>query len=190
MVSGALKSVLELFLERIIDKKSGHLLNTFDRDWSVIGRPISFGHDIEASWLLHEAAEIIGDQEIQKRINAMAIRMVDQTFEQGVDEDGGLFNEIDEEGILDDDKHWWPQLEAAVGLVNVWQLTEDEEYLRKALWVWDFIDTSIIDQVNGACFFRVSKDGVPYLEENKIGPWKGPYHSIRACLEIESRLKA
>lgn len=189
-VLSALKSVLELFLEHVVDKDSGHLLNTFDRDWSVISRPVSFGHDIEASWLLVEAAEILGDKFLTEKTRSLALRLVDQTLEKGVDEDGGLFNELEEDGNLDDDKHWWPQLEAAVGLVNAWQISGDGEYLRKALWIWDFIDTSIIDQVSGACFFRVSKDGVPYLEENKIGPWKGPYHSIRACLEIKSRLGA
>ena len=189
-VKAALQTTLEVFLQHIVDDKSGHLLNTFERNWSVIGRPISYGHDIEASWLLQEAAEILGDKNLLEKTSSLAIRLVDQTMEKGVDEDGGLFNERHEDGQIDTDKHWWPQLEAAVGLVNAWQISGEEDYLRKALWVWDFLDSSIIDQVSGACFFRVSKDGTPYLEENKIGPWKGPYHSVRACLEMGSRLGA
>lgn len=183
----ALRSVLLLFLDKVVDPSSGHLLQTMDQDWNIISKPISFGHDIEASWLLMEAAEKVGEKEIIDRTKKVALRLVKLTLEKGVDTDGGLFNERGEDGHLDDDKHWWPQVEAAVGLVNAWEMTGNEDYLRKALWVWDYFENSIIDQSKGSCFFRVTKEGVPYAKENKIGPWKGPYHSVRACLELIKR---
>jgi len=183
-----LRALLVLFQDRIISGDSGHLLNTFDRSWAVVSKPISFGHDIEASWLLHEAAIKLEDQALIGSFEKIAIDLVDKTIRKGQDKDGGLFNELNESGKLDSDKHWWPQVEAVVALVNAWQLTEDEDYLKTAIRVWDYFENSIVDSISGSCFFRVSQDGVPYREENKLGPWKGPYHTVRACLEISKRL--
>ena len=96
--------------------------------------------------------------------------------------------EADAQGIKDSDKHWWPQAEAVIGLVNAWQNSSDQMYLDKAKEVWAFTKSNIIDQKNGEWWFKVDKAGQPYVNEDKVGPWKCPYHNGRACLEIIKRL--
>lgn len=184
----SIKRIIRIFLDRIIDRETAHFNLLFDFDWTVKTNIVSYGHDIEGSWLLCEAAEVLGDGQLINEVNDMAIRMVDATFNEGTDVDGSLFNEK-EGSHLDSDKHWWPQAEAMVGYINAWQLTEKMQYLNEAKKVWNFIDQFIVDQENGEWFWRVDKDGSPNLEDEKVGFWKCPYHNTRALIEACTRLK-
>jgi len=93
-------------------------------------------------------------------------------------------------GVLDTDKHWWPQVEAMVGLLNAFQISNEKNFFESSYKCWNFVKKYIMDRENGEWFFRVNRKGEPYLsEENKVGPWKAPYHNTRGCLEIMKRLK-
>ena len=188
MLAESIRKIIRIFLDKIIDTKTAHFNLLFDYDWSVKTDIVSYGHDIEGSWLLAEAAEVLGDEALIEEVNKMAIRMVDVTFEQGADVDGSLFNEREGEH-LDTDKHWWPQAEAMVGYVNAWQITGDKTYLDKAEAVWNYIDLHVVDHENGEWFGRVDTDGIPYPEDEKVGFWKCPYHNSRALIEVCTRLK-
>jgi cellobiose epimerase len=183
----SIKRMIRIFLDKIIDPGTAHFNLLFDYDWTVKTDIVSYGHDIEGSWLLCEAAEEINDESLLEEVNKMAVRMVNVTLQEGTDADGSVFNE--KEGAhLDTDKHWWPQAEAMVGCVNAWHLTGDRRYLDAAERVWNFIDLHLIDHVNGEWFWRVDTDGLPYPEEEKVGFWKCPYHNTRALIEVCSRL--
>jgi cellobiose epimerase len=182
-----LKKLTNLFTEKFINRSGGfHLF--FDEHWNLKSDEISFGHDIEGGWLLQEAAEVLNDADLIKKTKALAFEITNAVLANGFDQDGGLMNEADPGGITDTDKHWWPQAEAIVGLVNVYKNTGDKKYLHKAEEVWSFVRSKIIDSEKGEWFFRVNKEGRPYIEEDKVGPWKCPYHNGRACLEIYKRL--
>ncbi|WP_020530689.1 AGE family epimerase/isomerase [Flexithrix dorotheae] len=183
-----LENLIDLFLSKILNQDSMHFQLFFDEFWNLKSDTISFGHDIEGSWLLHEAAESLGNEKILKEVKQIALKMTDKNIAEGLDEDHGLFNELDGTGHLDTDKHWWPQTEAVVGYINAYQISKDKSYLNLATQTWEFISNKIIDQSNGEWHFRVNKAGKPYLEEDKAGPWKCPYHNGRACLEIIKRL--
>jgi cellobiose epimerase len=177
-----LQNLIELFRHRIINSDL-HFGLFFDDQWNVKSKEISFGHDVEGSWLLHEAAEVLGDHHLIQETGQIAVRMVDTAVAQGLDADGGLMNEAH-----DADKHWWPQAEALVGLINAWQLTGDQDYFDKTLKVWNFIQKRLIDRKNGEWFWRVNREGVVNFSEDKAGPWKCPYHNGRAMLELLKRL--
>jgi mannobiose 2-epimerase len=182
-----LRNLIELFLDKFVNLDFRfHLF--FDEHWNSKSDEISFGHDIEGSWLIQEAAEVLGDEELIQRSKKLANTMVDVVMESGFDTDGGLMYEAHPEGLKDTDKHWWPQAEAIVGLVNAWQNNSDEKYREKSSEVWGFVKDKIIDSENGEWFFKVNKKGQPYMQEDKVGPWKCPYHNGRACLEIVRRL--
>jgi mannobiose 2-epimerase len=183
-----LKNLIEVFIRKIIDQETWHFQLFFDSEWKPRDKEISFGHDIEGSWLLQEAAEVLGDKSLINETKAIAIKMVDAVCSQGFDQDGGLFNELKPDGSLDTDKHWWPQAEAMVGLVNAYQVSRDTEYLSLAINTWQFVKDKIIDEIYGEWYFRVDRSGKPYTEEDKAGIWKCPYHNGRACLEILNRL--
>lgn len=185
-----LRELIEIFLDHIIDSTTHHFILFFDEQWTPRSNKISFGHDIEGSWLLCEAAEILDDADLKKRVREVAVKMAEAVYEEGLDSDGGLLYEADPTGIIDTDKHWWPQAEAVVGFLNAYELTGQQEFLNAAERSWAFIDKYIVDHEHGEWFWRVSKSGVPSEEEHKVDPWKCPYHNGRACIEVMQRLDA
>ena len=116
------------------------------------------------------------------------LEMAQVTLDEGRDHDGALLNDAEPDGRLDDDRHWWPQAEALVGFLNAYQLTSAPRFLDAAFACWTFIENHLVDREGGEWFFRVSRDGTPYASEDKVGPWKGPYHNARACLEVMTRV--
>jgi mannobiose 2-epimerase len=181
-------SLIRIFLDKIIDNKTAHFNLFFDLDWTVKSTMVSYGHDIEGSWLLAEATEVLGDKVLIDEVNAMALRMVDATRMEGSDADGSIFYER-EGNHLETDKHWWPQAEAMVGYTDAWKKTGKHEYLDLAEKCWDFIDRYLIDRVFGEWLWRVDKDNNPYEIDEKTGFWKCPYHNTRALIEVVNRLK-
>ena len=182
-----LRSLVELFLAHIVDPASAHLLPFFDDAWAPRSGVISFGHDIEASWLLLEAADITADVALRERVRQVSIRMAEAVLNEGLDPQGGLFYEIGADGILDTGKEWWPQAEAIVGFVNAYQETGGVGFLEAAERTWAFTRRYIVDRESGEWFRRVSRDGSLDPACEKVGPWKCPYHNTRACLEVMAR---
>ncbi|MGA2886414.1 MAG: AGE family epimerase/isomerase [Terracidiphilus sp.] len=185
-----LRELIGLFLDHIIDSTTNHFILFFDEEWCPRSNKISFGHDIEGSWLLCEAAEILDDLGVQKRVREAAVKMAQAVYEQGLDTDGGLLYEADPTGIVDTDKHWWPQAEAVVGFLNAYQLTGRQHFFHAAERSWAFIEEFIIDRGHGEWFWLVSRRGVPSTKHYKVAPWKCPYHNSRVCFETIERLGA
>ncbi len=190
--SGALRVHLEelirIFLEHIVDPNTHHFRMFFDEEWHSRTDHISFGHDIEGSWLLCEAAAILGDQLILKEVQDNAVRMAQVVHDEALDSDGGLLYEANSSGIIDTDKHWWPQAEAVVGFLNAYQLSGRPHFLEAARRSWEFIEKYIVDHKHGEWFWKVSREGIPSSDKFKVDPWKCPYHNSRACFETMARL--
>lgn len=184
----SIAGLLQIFQEHIIDKNNGHFNLFFGMDWKVKSAAISYGHDIEGAWLLHEAAEVIDDKNWLETIQKIALNLVDITLAEGLDADGSLFNEL-ENGHMDKDKHWWPQAEAMVGLMDAYQIDPKPAYLQAIYNLWEFIKTHLIDAENGEWFWRVDGNGKPITTNDKVGPWKCPYHNCRALIEVIERIE-
>lgn len=188
-LKNSLKNLIVLFLEKFVDQR-GHLVLFFDNDWNRIEDFCSFGHDIEFTWLLTEAAEVLDDSELIERTRKTAVNTAAIILNQGIAKDGGLMNEYDyHKHELDSDKHWWQQAEAMVGFYNAYKISRDEKFLDAMFGVWDFIDRYIIDHSNGEWFWKVDKNGKVYPGMEKAGFWKCPYHNSRAVFELIKRMK-
>jgi mannobiose 2-epimerase len=185
-----LRELIEIFLRHILNPVNRHFILFFDEEWRPRSQKISFGHDIEGSWLLCEAAEVLGDAELLARVRKTAVAMAQAVCEQGIGGDGGLLYEADETGIIDSAKHWWPQAEAVVGFLNAAQLSGQPHFLHAAKQSWAFIEEHIVDRVHGEWFSLASQSGAPPADQEKAGPWKCPYHNSRACFEVMQRLDA
>ena len=184
----ALRNVLRLLLDRFVNHDSLHLNLFFDEHWTLKSTLISYGHDIEASWLMVEAARVLEDEELVGECARLAVVMARENM-AGLAADGGLHYEFfPESGKLDSDKHWWPQAEALVGYFNAFELSGDHLFLSRALGCWTFIREHMVDYKLGEWYWSVDSRGVPQKEKEKAGFWKCPYHNGRACMELIRRI--
>jgi cellobiose epimerase len=188
LVERRLRDVLELFEQRILDRLTGHLDHFFDEQWRVRSDTYTFGHDIEASWLLCEAAEALGEAPLLKRLRQVALRMAEAVLKEGLDGDGGLCYEGKGGKVIDRRKECWPQAEAVIGFLNAHQSSHEVKYLEAARRVWNYIEDHLVDRVHGEWFWRINTDGRPDPDLPKVSEWKGPYHGSRTCLETIRRL--
>ncbi|HXO74055.1 MAG TPA: AGE family epimerase/isomerase [Puia sp.] len=166
---------------------TAHLGLFFDTNWKSRSHLISYGHDIEASWLLREAAMAINNNEWITKTSRLALRIAAAAAE-GLDTDGGLWYE-QEDGHLIRQKHWWPQAEAMVGFLQAWQLSGDAIWWQRSLDSWNFIKEHIRSPDDKEWYWGVEADNSPMTGQDKAGFWKCPYHNGRACLEIMRRLQ-
>jgi mannobiose 2-epimerase len=184
-----LRELIRLFQERILDARTQHVHHFFDEAWNVRSDTYTFGHDIEGTWLLCEAAGLLDDEALLKSVQSTALRMAEVTLNEGVASDGALYYEGESGKIIDSGKECWPQAEAAIGFLNAFQISGDKKYPAAARRVWNFIEQNLVDRVHGEWFWRINPDGQPDAKLPKVSEWKGPYHATRACLEIMHRLK-
>jgi cellobiose epimerase len=182
-------NLYDLFRDHIVNPETGHMILFFDLKWNRMSDTVSFGHDIEASWLLHEAAEVSGDQERVRDAKGLAVRMAEAVCE-GLDPEGGLRYEYEPGHGFITDREWWPQAEAVVGFLNAYQLTRNEKFLENALKCCAIIKNYLIDGINGEWFFRVDEKGKPIWKEDKVGFWKCPYHNSRMAFEVKERAES
>ena len=183
----SIKEILEVIALYFINKYTWHLKLFFDENWKEKEDVISYGHDIEAAWLLQWCAETIEDEVLIKNYQKYAVAFADATKE-GLDADGGLWYEYEpKEQKLIAEKHWWPQAELWIGMINAWQLSKNEEFLEITEKNFEFVEKYIIDHKNGEWIWGVYADYSPILKD-KAGFWKCPYHNSRACIELIKRL--
>lgn len=182
-----LKFQLNLTLDKIYDKDGSKLLVFFDKDMNVIGDIHSYGHDIEATWLLDRACDIINDKELTEKISSMNEKIV-KNIAKIAFENGALNNERDGDKI-NKNRIWWVQAESVVGFLNGFQRYGENGYLEIALTVWDFIKNNIVDKREGGEWYNLTDEkGVPDLSRSEADPWKCPYHNGRMCMEIIKRI--
>lgn len=184
-VKERLTNLVEIFYEKIYDKDTKFLHVFFDKKWNSLLNLKSFGHDIEASWLIDDAIKALG-LENEKYVR-MVIDIAYNIANTAILEDGSLANEQHEEEV-DDTRVWWVQAEAVVGFQNAYERTKDEAFLNIMNDVWKYIKNHIVDKRDGGeWFWSIEPDGKP--TERAVGePWKTPYHNSRFCLEMMERI--
>ena len=188
-IEASLRNLIDIFTENILNPETHHLDLFFDMDWTrQAGRLESYGHDIECSWLLHEAALVLGDEKLLRKVEEV-VRMVAKASEKGLNADGSMVHEANlDTGYIDTDRHWWVQAENVVGWVNIYQYFGDEDALRKALRGWQYIKDNLIDHEGGEWWWSRDPERNINRKDDKAGFWKCPYHNSRMCLEIIERI--
>jgi mannobiose 2-epimerase len=184
-VADRLKNLVEIFLDKIIDKKTSHLKCFLDKNWNSTSTIDSYGHDIESSWLLYEAANLIGDSALLTRVRETSIKIADAAAE-GLQTDGSMIYEKDHStGRINSERSWWPQAETIVGYMNAYELTGNKKYLDYSVNCWNYTKNHFVDNNSGGWFSTVSESGIG--RGDKAGFWICPYHNGRMCLEIIER---
>ena len=182
-----LAELIEIFISKIIDQ-TGHLKLFFTEEWECPYDIHSYGHDIEASWLLHEAAIVLEDNDILLRVESIVPKIA-AAADEGLRSDGSMIYERNNASRhVDSDRHWWVQAESVIGYFNLWEHFGDKKALEKSLACWKYIKENLIDKDNGEWFWSIYSDGSINRKDDKAGFWKCPYHNGRMCMEIIERL--
>jgi mannobiose 2-epimerase len=184
----AQRRLIHIFTERILDKQTHHLNLFFDEQWKLKSTAVSYGHDIEASWLLYEAAKELSDKNLLEKIQSVSLQIADAAAE-GLQPDGSMIYEYSPlpcgkgqgEGA---DRHWWVQAETVVGYMYAYQISGNAAYKEKSERAWQYIQDKIIDRKNGEWIWSRKADDSINQTDDKAGFWKCPYHNSRMCMEI------
>ena len=189
-IEGALRNLIHIFTDRILNPETHHLDLFFEMDWTRgAGRLESYGHDIECSWLLHEAALVLGDRQVLEKVEPI-VREVAKASEKGLCPDGSMIHEANlDTGHTDNDRHWWVQAENVVGWLNIYQHFGDDRALQRADACWQYIKQNLIDYEHGEWFWSRHEDGTLNMDDDHAGFWKCPYHNSRMCLETIERFR-
>ncbi len=181
-------NLLDIFNEKIVNFNDKHFDLFFNEDWERKSDIISFGHDIEGSWLLYEAAEIVGSEKYVEKQKVIAVDMAYEVA-KAINKDGGLEHDKERNGNSDGEFEWWAQAESIVGFVNAYQLSGDIKFLNAAVNMKSFIENYFIDKKFGEWYYRIDANYRPILHYDKVGFWKCPYHNARMCIELIKRLE-
>ncbi|MBR4111869.1 MAG: AGE family epimerase/isomerase [Ruminiclostridium sp.] len=181
-----LKFQTRIFLDKIFYKEDDRLLVFFDKNLDVIGDIHSYGHDIEATWLLDRACDVMGDKALSAEVAAMNEKIV-ANIKKLAYRDGSLLNERDKTEI-NTWRIWWVQAEAVVGFTNAAMRYNKPEYKEIAENIWNYIKNNLVDKREGGEWYsQLDENGKPADFKPVVDPWKCPYHNGRMCLEIINR---
>ncbi len=191
-VKARLEELLDIFVNKIIDSEVGYGRYYFYDDWSVADRDgdskqCEYGLDLEASWLIVEAAQRVGRPQDPK-IRRASLALVDHALRYGFDkEHGGVYRTGPAtEPATNKNMEWWQQCEAMVALLNAYQLTGDPKYWQSFDLEARFFMEHFVDHQYGEVYTALFHDGK--VDDTKVDPWKAPYHVTRAFLEIIGRM--
>ena len=186
----SLLRLLEIYRTRFYNAKSRHLHMFLSKDWRDESTEISYGHDIESSWLVWEAVSEIGDSAISDKFLPMVKALCEATVQEGMSRSNDCVYDlfVKETATIEKDRVWWVQAEAMVGFMNAWELTGDSRYIGFVSAIWHYIKYDLLDLKQGEWHWIAKSDQVPSNYHYKVGPWKGPYHNGRSLLELCVRI--
>ncbi|MDN3595116.1 AGE family epimerase/isomerase [Zunongwangia endophytica] len=188
-VKAALENLVTLHLDKFFDAEIGHFQLFFDTEWKVQTHLVSYGHDIEAAWLLLAAAHQVNNPTLTKKVEKAALYISEVFLKEAYEKSAGIINEKDlDTNHVDTDRHWWPQAEAMVGLAYANSIQYSKEYEASIYDIWNFTKEYIIDKEHGEWHFRIDKNFKAHEDENRLGMWKCPYHNSRALIELIEKI--
>jgi len=178
--------LLEITKQKIFNSEGNRLRVFFDRELNEIGDIHSYGHDIEASWLIDRACKVIGDRRLMAEWRFIDLRIAENIYSIAF-ENGSVNNERDKDKI-DKKRVWWVQAESVVGFLNAFQNSGDEKFLKAAEAIFDWIETKQTDKrTDSEWWGEVTFEGDPMQTVDMVNPWKCPYHNGRMCMEVIGR---
>ena len=181
-----LERLVNVFQEKIIDKKRWHQNLFLTSEWENLEQIDSYGHDVELSWLLTEAAEVLKDEVLIQESKSIALKLIDAQMQEGWNPEGSMLYER-ENGEAKGGLEWWPQAESVVAFYNAWEISGDEKYLDAAITTWEWIKNNLVDNEYGGWYGGLGPDGQPNINRPKISLWKCPYHNSRMAFELHKR---
>jgi mannobiose 2-epimerase len=170
----------------------GALSLYFTPDWRAVPAHDSFGHDVEAAYLLVEVVRALGRAEDAVTWNS-ARQLVDHALVWGWDEKFGGFYDKGEAFLTAHDmrKFGWVQAEGLNALLLMHQRfgDEDEAYFKAFTKQWRFIRSFQIDPRRGSWHTVLSRDGSALAGDRKVNESGSIYHYARAMFNATRALR-
>lgn len=184
-----MRKILEIFSEKVNNPKLQRLEVFFDKDYNSLIDLHSFGHDIEAAWLIDYGINVLGDADLKQKHAYITDALAESVYRSGIDEKSMFYE--NENGVINKNRTWWVQCEAIIGFFNAYQKNPQQEKFKNiAEKIWAYTKTYIIDKrAGGEWFAEVDDSGIPSSKQDICEPWKCPYHNGRMCFEIMRRVK-
>jgi mannobiose 2-epimerase len=182
---GALKYALNLVIDKVYNENLRRFECYYDELMNPVGDTLSYGHDIEASWLIYRACEVLGDDGLTKSLAPKLEKTAQNVISKGFADEGrnGVYYDC-KEGVDNKTRSWWVMAEAVVALVHQYRLYGDEKSMVLAENIWNYIKTRFISPY-GEWYASIDEKGEAVKSPDSLcGPWKCPYHNGRMCLEI------
>ncbi|MBO6192820.1 MAG: AGE family epimerase/isomerase [Clostridiales bacterium] len=187
-VEASVLEILKLFKTHVYDPQRKICKVFFDMDYNSIIDLESYGHDIEASWLISRACDVLKDRNIKDEMMPVITGLAEGALEHGIDEQDHAMNNECENGVVDSKKVWWVQAEAVTGFMNAYELTGDEDYLEASDMIWNYIRDNVVGE-HGEWIENIYEDVRKTEGQALVHEWKCPYHNGRMCMEMYTRLK-
>ncbi|MDO5391477.1 MAG: AGE family epimerase/isomerase [Eubacteriales bacterium] len=187
-VGDRIRSILDVFADRVYNRELGRQEVFFDRTWHTLIDLYSYGHDIETAWLIDRGCEVLGDENYTNKLQPITREITANIYDRAYI-DHSLVNEA-ENGVVDTTRVWWVQAETVVGFLNGYEKhPEDRDYLKAAEDVWNYIKTYMIDRRQGSEWYWSVDAAHQPIKKPIVEPWKCPYHNGRMCFEVIRRSK-
>ncbi len=188
-VGDSIRGALRTFKFKVYDNDKEICRVFFGKSYNSLIDLESYGHDIEASWLIDRACEVLGDKAYYSEMRPIIEELADGAFLHGIDAQNHAMNNECERGKVDAKKVWWVQAEAVTGFFNAYKnQPERTEYLKISEDVWDYIQKYVIDKKTGEWIENIAPDNTVKPHQALAHAWKCPYHNGRMCIEMIGRL--
>jgi mannobiose 2-epimerase len=175
---------LSLIAERIYNPEKRRLEVFLDANLKPLIDLHSYGHDIEAAWLIDRAVAVLENRSYFVRMNPISAHLSDEVYKTAFD--GHSLAYENDRGHINESRVWWVQAEAVVGFLHASKREAHRtEYLEAVKHIWQFIFEHFIDQRPHAEWYsEVDKQGNPTHGLAIADEWKCPYHNGRMCFEV------
>ena len=185
-VSAQLIKALGICRDKVYNSDKKVLDVFFDKKMDTISDLYSYGHDIEAAWLLDRACEVLKNQDLISEFSKITTTIANNSLANALD-NGALNNQFCR-GEVDKTRVWWVQCEGIIGCLNEFKKVGDQRYLDIAIMLWQYSKKYLIDKREGSeWYWNVDEKGNPIVGEPIVEPWKCPYHNGRMCMEVIKR---
>lgn len=190
-IGDSIRDILRIFKFRVYDGEKEICRVFFDKSYHSLIELESYGHDIEASWLIDRACRVLDDKAYYAEMLPVIKNLADGAYKNGLDTLGCAMNNECERGTVNEKKVWWVQAEAVTGFYNAYQnQPEKSEYLRTSEKIWDYIQEYVVDKKTGEWIENISPDNTVKQGQALAHAWKCPYHNGRMCIEMIQRLSS
>ena len=183
-----LREILLIFRDKIYNPKLHRLEVFFDKDYNSLIDLHSYGHDIEASWLIDRTVEVLKAEGTEYDLSDITEDLRKKIYEVAFD--GHSLPAECCKGEVLETRVWWVQCEAVLGFFRGYLKTGNKDYANAAAKIYWYTYYTMIESPRFGWYPEILEGGIPDMSKNIVDAWTCPYHSGRMYYELDQMNKA